>query len=89
MKLFDQYHRVIAEISLRRLQIGTFCIEGKDGFLMIGSDASMITKQPVREQCSKCSRWVGSACEVADDPERCAARDGPWDGWCMDTEVRW
>jgi hypothetical protein len=92
MKWHDDQHRVVAEINARRIQIGTFLIERTTGSVngwIIGNDPTLITNQKPQEQCSKCHRWVGTACEVPDDPERCMQRDGAWDFCCDEFYNPW
>ena len=85
MKIYDAHHRVIYEISWRRIQLRTFVIEPTDGSIngiIIGFDKQAIEGQNKTEQCSKCERWVPVACEVPNDPERCMQVNGPWDFVC-------
>lgn len=93
-KWFDEKHRITFELSWLRVQVWKIAFErwsdcdGRTG-IRIFYDPAMISRQHTAEQCSKCHRWVGSACEVPGDPERCMQLNGPWDGGCDEVYHPW
>lgn len=87
MIIYDKHRRVIARLDYWGLQLGYFVIKratNEISGIVVGWDRGIIARQKSKEQCSKCMRWVGSACEIPTDPERCMYNEGPWDSCCQE-----
>lgn len=87
MKFKDLDHRVLAELSPSRLQLGAFSIQSANGpftGIIIGFNRSWLSNQKKLRECSHCHRAVPSPCFGGVRGDEGYYESGPWDSWCRD-----